>query len=469
MFTVDDAIEIRGVNARPFGGKTLLISDVHGYWALVKSRELIGRLSSPITYGKLIAEKPAWEGDIERLWKSGVLLKNGQRRFVPRNPFVGKPLHLVLKLTLACNLRCSYCYVSAGTGKGMDIETGKRTIGEFLKISRHRCRVLFHGGEPLLAFDVLKELFQWGREEAKRQRKDLSFSVLSNGTIMSDEMIAFFKRNDVSLAFSLDCSQEAQDRNRIYPDGSGSYEKVRATLDRVSGAGLAFNLVTVVNRHNWKTLDDLVPLMKRYGVRTVTCNPLFFGGRAMEARDLGIRGAEYFEGMRKLLDALIAYNRSGQDKLYELNMSFLARNLTNLDYTYMCLASPCGAGMATLSVSPNGDVYPCDEFTNVKGFLCGNINEEPLERILQKPAMQQVSLVTVENLVRCHDCDWKRFCGGGCRSKNFHFSGALDGPNPLCDYYKKMIPYMIQLLSEGKVPLDCLRGCHEAVRSRASG
>jgi len=457
MFEADDIVEIRDIKERPFGNKTLLISDKYGYWALINNNDIIKRLSSPAKYGNIVHGRPDCARALELLWKSGILLRNGKRRTVPKNPYVGKPMHMVLKLTLDCSLRCTYCYASAGAGEGIGVKLGKRAISDFLSISRGKCKILFHGGEPFLEFEKMKELYYFGKEEAERQKKNLLTGVLSNGTIMNDDIIDFFKESDMGLAFSFDCTKKAHDSCRVYPDGSGSYEKVLKTLERVSGEGIHFNLITVVNKQNYTELDKLVPLMERHEIPLVTCNPMFFGGRGKEVAGLGITGQQYFEGMKKLLDAIIEHNLHSPRKIYEINTSFLARNMTYLDYTYMCLSSPCGAGIATLSVMPNGDVYPCDEFIGMKDFLSGNIANEPLEGVMQGSRMKKVSNIIVENIGRCSGCDWKRFCGGGCRSKNYHFTGKLEGESPLCEYYKRMIPYMISLLSEKMVPVKCMR------------
>lgn len=350
---------------------------------------------------------------------------------------------LCLHVAHDCNLRCQYCFAGTGNFGGertmLDLHTGKKAIDFILEASgqRKNCEIDFFGGEPLLNFQVVKDLVAYGKEAASKKGKNLKFTLTTNGVLLNDEVTEFLNQHEIAVVLSLDGRQEVNDRMRTFVNGTGSYEVI---LPKIK------NLVESRNNENYfvrgtftnKNIDfaqDVKHLVDS-GFSLVSVEPVVAEGDvdyAFTEADMPKLKEEY----EKLTRIFLEYYQS--DKAF----SFFHFNLDLRKGP--CLPkrlSGCGAGHEYLAVSPEGDLYPCHQFVGKEEFKIGSV----WSGVENKLIGQQFQHAHVLNKPECMDC-WARFlCSGGCHANAIDFTGSLTEPYKIaCDLEKKRLECAIYL------------------------
>jgi len=335
-----------------------------------------------------------------------------------------------LFLAQECNMRCVYCYGNAGTFAGaglMDRGTALRAVDWLLEnsLGEERVAISFFGGEPLLNFPLLREIVPYARQEAARRGKAVDFSVTTNGALLTDEVIAFIREEQVQPMISFDGPPEVQDSQRPFKDGSGSHGVVAANARKLRAVlpGLAARATL----HG-----DGDPLRIRQGVLEAgftacllaTESPVLLNGPPGDAG--AETGAERrLEGMRALhrleageLSDLI--RRRGIDKdLPPFSLGGLHGLVTGEKRHY-----GCGVGKGMVGIAVNGDIYPCHRFAGLADMRLGNIAD------YRAGALNDYHRGVVDSLPACRAC-WARYlCGGGCLYHNMACTGDMRRPSP---------------------------------------
>lgn len=180
--------------------------------------------------------------DLEAMREAGTLFSEDEYRdgvidFKQRQTVVKA---LCLHIAHACNLSCEYCFAGDGEYSGarslMSAEVGKKALDFLVKNSGNRknLEVDFFGGEPLLNFDVVKELVAYGRSLEGKYDKHFRFTLTTNGILLDDDIIAFANREMDNIVLSIDGRREVHDRMRPAKDGSGSYDRILDKFKRVA-------------------------------------------------------------------------------------------------------------------------------------------------------------------------------------------------------------------------------------------
>ena len=160
--------------------------------------------------------------DIETLKKDHQLftkdLFSGQAGLFKERQSVVKAI--CLHVAHACNMTCEYCFAGKGEYHGeqaiMSYEVGKRALDWLIENSgtRRNLEVDFFGGEPLLNFDVVKQLVAYGRSQEKIHDKNFRFTLTTNGMLLDDEVIEFANREMSNVVISLDGRKNINDKVR---------------------------------------------------------------------------------------------------------------------------------------------------------------------------------------------------------------------------------------------------------------
>ena len=180
--------------------------------------------------------------EIEECYAQIEELRDAGKLFVPDTfePMAGKLKEktsgvikaLCMHIAHTCNLNCSYCFASQGKYHGdravMSYEVGKRALDFLIENSgtRHNLEVDFFGGEPLMNFDVVKQLVAYARSIEKEHNKNFRFTLTTNGMLIDDDVIDFANRECSTVVLSLDGRQEIPDRFRVDYAGNGSFDKI---------------------------------------------------------------------------------------------------------------------------------------------------------------------------------------------------------------------------------------------------
>lgn len=346
-----------------------------------------------------------------------------------------------------CNLRCRYCFADGGPFGGqrglMSLEVGKRSIDYLLEHSGNRphVEVDFFGGEPLLNFDVIKGIMEYAKKRGREVGKTFQFTLTTNATLLTDEIIDFLNRENVNLVLSLDGRREINDAMRFDVGGNGVYDRILPKIKKVVESRRRHPEVTAYyyvrgtyTRHNLDFAEDVLHLAA-LGFDQISVEPVIAtdGDYAIRDEDVAAIEREY----ERLAEVYIERRKRGEP------FSFFHFNLELQEGP--CLPrrlSGCGAGHDYLAVTPEGDLYPCHQFVGREKYRMGNV----FMGVTRPDLRQAFREAHVYNKESCRDC-WARFyCSGGCHANADLFNGDIMQPHELeCRLQKKRLECAIYI------------------------
>jgi len=342
---------------------------------------------------------------------------------------------LCLNVAHACNMKCGYCFASQGDfgmkPALMSLEVGKKAF-DFLITNSNGVKNLevdFFGGEPLLNFEVVKELVLYGRKLEEETGKHFNYTLTTNALLLDQPIIDFIIDHDIAIILSLDGRPETNDRHRILNNGSGSYELVLPRIRQmVAHNPVSYYIRGTFSRHNLDFVNDLCHIVD-LGFDCLSLEPAIGAANdyTLQNEDLPRVLQEY----EKLTNTLVDYDCSGKD------IHFFHYNLDLQKGP--CLAkrhSGCGAGVDYLAITPEGDIYPCHQFIGKREFNMGNVAEGSLDSDIRARFQGN----HLESKEQCKQCWVRNFCGGGCHANNYFSNGDIAIPAEIsCTLHKKRI------------------------------
>ena len=347
---------------------------------------------------------------------------------------------LCLHVAHDCNLKCKYCFAGEGEYHGdrslMPLEVGKAALDFLLTHSGNRTNleVDFFGGEPLLNFEVVKQLVAYGREREKEFGKHFRFTITTNGVLLDDDKIAYINENMDNVVLSIDGRPEVNDRMRPRAGGQGSYELLVPKFK--------------------KLVDARDPHKSHYIRGTYTRYNLDFDQDVMHLADLGFTQisvepvvappeADYSLRKEDIPALMESYDRLMEEltERPEVNFFHFQIDLSGGPCVKK-LMSGCGSGTQYLAVTPQGDLYPCHQFAGMPEFLMGNV-WDGVTNLEKRKEFEDCNLYSKEE---CKNCWAKFYCSGGCAANALHASGTIMGAYPEgCALQKKRIECAILL------------------------
>lgn len=335
-----------------------------------------------------------------------------------------------------CNMNCAYCFGDKGAFEGirclLSLETGKNAIDFLLKNSgsRRNLELDFFGGEPLMNFDVVKELVQYGRDEEKKYGKNIRFTITTNGILLDDDKIEFINEHMDNVILSIDGRPEVNDRMRKTVNGKGTYDIITKNYKNfVSKREGLYYVRGTFTRYNLDFAEDIRHLIE-LGFSNVSVEPVVTDSRyeyALRDEDLETICKEY----DRLSDMYIENAREGKPfDFFHFNVDL------NQGPCVIKRISGCGAGTEYVAVSPEGDIYPCHQFVGNTDYRLGNLKDEAFENRLY----DTFNRAHIYNKQDCRDC-WARFyCSGGCHANAMNTNGDIMKPYRLgCEMEKKRV------------------------------
>ncbi len=336
-----------------------------------------------------------------------------------------------------CNLRCAYCFASQGDYEKhrsmMNLETGKKALKFLVDNSgtRRNLEVDFFGGEPLMNFEVCKKLVDYGRSLEKEYNKLFRFTMTTNCTLLDDEKIEYINNNMDNVVLSLDGRKEVNDRMRFRIDGKGSYDSIIPRVNKMiekrkNGAYYIRGTFTKFNTDFAKDVLHFSDLgFKSTSIEPVVAEP--HHNYALDESDL----PKVFEQYELLADELL--NRQGTDK--EFNFFHFTVDLTQGPCVIKRIRG-CGAGAEYVSITPEGDIYPCHQFVGNEDFKIGHVDTGIKNRELSL----QFKNANVLSKSDCQKCWAKFYCSGGCHANAYNFNNDIFKPYKLgCEMEKKRL------------------------------
>ena len=350
---------------------------------------------------------------------------------------------LCLHVAHTCNLNCSYCFASQGKYHGdralMSFEVGRQAL-DFLMDhsgSRTNLEVDFFGGEPLMNWDVVKQLVEYARSVEKERGKNFRFTLTTNGMLIDDDVIDFANREMSNVVLSLDGRKEIHDRLRVDYAGNGSYERIVPKFQKLVAARGNKNYYmrgtfTHANPDFTKDLFHMADLgFTELSMEPVVCAPE--DPAALTAEDLEIVKDQY----ELLARDMLRREREGKPITFYHYML----DLTGGPCIYKRI-SGCGSGTEYMAVTPWGDLYPCHQFVGEEAYKLGDIWNGVTNTALREEFRSCNAYARPE----CNDC-WARFyCSGGCAANAFHATGSIRGVYEAgCELFRKRIECAIMM------------------------
>ncbi len=350
------------------------------------------------------------------------------------------PSLIVLNLTSDCNLRCKYCYASAGNCK--DYMTSRCAIEIVTQVSKYNdsIELLFHGGEPLMNFEVIKNVINFCKNKLKE--KEISYYIQTNSLLLTKEKAEYLINENVEICLSMDGNTEISNSGRVDSKGNSSLNIIKSRIELLKSLDYNTTILAVLNKKNVGKIESFIDYLVENKIYNFSLNYFIKGGRGNNNKNLALNPKALYNATVKTINKVLEYRRKNV-KIIERNVLHLLRNVITKSKGYMCMNSPCGAGNHLLGFTPNGDIYPCDDLSSVEQFKIGNIFDGDLMNTLENNSIVNFfNYCSYDNIPKCCCCDFKDRCGAGCASRKFYEKGTIYEVDPICEFYKMIIPYI---------------------------
>jgi six-cys-in-45 modification radical SAM protein len=330
---------------------------------------------------------------------------------------------LCLHIAHDCNLSCRYCFAGKGEYNGesalMSLDVGKRALDFLVENSgnRRNLEVDFFGGEPLMNFEVVKDIVAYGRSLEEKYNKKFRFTLTTNGVLLNDDVIEFAGREMSNLVLSIDGRKELHDYMRPFRSGAGSYELILPKFKKAADARHQTDYYARGTFTHFNTdFDKDVLHLADLGFKQISVEPVV----AKPTEDYAIKD-EDIAAICEAYDRLAAEMLKREKEGNGFNFFHFMIDLTGGP----CVAkrlSGCGSGTEYLAVTPWGDLYPCHQFVGNEDFLLGNI----YDGIKRTDICSSFKKCNVYSKPKCKDCFAKFFCSGGCAANAYNFEGDIN-------------------------------------------
>ena len=331
---------------------------------------------------------------------------------------------LCLHIAHTCNLNCSYCFASQGKYHGdravMSYEVGKRALDFLIENSgtRHNLEVDFFGGEPLMNFQVVKDLVAYARSIEKEKGKNFRFTLTTNGVLVDDDVIEWANRECSNVVLSLDGRKEVHDRYRVDYAGNGSWEKIVPKFQRFVEArgGKDYYMRGTFTHANPDFLNDIKQMLD-LGFSELSMEPV-----VCAKNDPSALTDEDMETVMKQYEELAALMLQRDKEGKPFTFYHYMIDLTGGPCIYKRI-SGCGSGTEYMAVTPWGDLYPCHQFVGEERFKLGDI----WNGVTNKEVQGEFAACNVYAHPECRDCWARLYCSGGCAANAYHATGSVTG------------------------------------------
>lgn len=350
---------------------------------------------------------------------------------------------LCLHVAHTCNLNCSYCFASQGKYQGdralMSFETGKQAFDFLIANSgnRRNLEVDFFGGEPLMNFEVVKELVAYARKVEKEHNKNFRFTLTTNGVLLDDDVIEFLNKEMSNVVLSLDGRKDVHDHFRVDYAGNGSYDKIlpkfKNLVDKRQGKDY---YVRGTFTHNNVDFTNDIFHMADLGFKELSMEPVVCPSEdpyALTMDDM----PKLFEQYEILAKEMVRRKKAGEGFTFYHYML----DLQNGPCIYKRITG-CGSGTEYMAVTPWGDLYPCHQFVGEEEYKLGDI----WNGVNNTAVQDKFRHCNAYSRAECKDCWAKLYCSGGCAANSYHATGDIMCVYEYgCELFKKRIECAVMM------------------------
>ena len=443
-FSIDDFKYALDVNTGSIMEVDQLVYDILGNESVMTLDDAISKYSNKYSRDEL--EEAI--NEINSLIDDGILYtKDMYEEKVKLNNEQEYMKAMCLNVVHDCNLKCKYCFADEGEYKGkreiMTFDVAKRALDFLISQSgpRYNIEVDLFGGEPLMAFDMIKKLVEYARGIEKEVNKNIRFTITTNGTLLNDEKIEYLNKNMKNIILSIDGRKEVNDNMRLTAAGTGSYDiiinKIKKLVDGRE-EGQEYYLRGTYTHQNLDFSNDFLHLANE-GFKEISLEPVV----VKDSEEISIR----FEDLEQIYDEynkIYRYLKEKIDSGEKINFYHYNINLKGGPCVYKRV-SACGAGFEYIAITPSGDIYPCHQFVGKRDFIIGNVNDLSKNKIRHPELVSEFKDANIYKKEDCNKC-WARFyCSGGCQANNHEFTNSILKPYTIGCAQKKRIEMAIAL------------------------
>ena len=384
--------------------------------------------------------------------------------------FSGTPLHIIVP-TLRCNYKCRYCHSSSkkqqAEGYDMDEETAKSTVDFIMQSPSKTIIIEFQGGEPLLNFEIVRYIIEYAEKKIPAY-KTLEFRLVTNFSLMTEEIMEFLLEHKVNMCTSIDGPKEVNDNIRFTCDGSSAYEnssywlkKINKIYDERGIKKRVYSIVTITR----SCLDypkEIVDTYRDLGIDMLHPRYVNYLGDASAAwKDLNYSPDEFIDYWKKHVEYILELNKQGNKVIERTIKILLQKILFEHDPNYLELRSPCGAIIGQMAYTYNGDIYTCDEGRMIGEdiFRVGNVKNDKFRDVVGSPESYAIISSSCNDCHICNYCAYKPYCGI-CPVCNYAEQGSIVGNIPAtsrCKVSMAQFDYVFSKLLEGGEDIEIMK------------
>lgn len=405
-----------------FDDNHILVTTDHGSWVVLSREE----------YDLLLRNKV--EEDLhlfEVLEEKGIIITERNQTSITETYrqrldylFNGINLHIIAP-TLRCNQCCVYCHANSRdlTAKGYDMdEDTARAVVDFIFQSPSKfLNIEFQGGEPLVLFPIVQYIIEYVKKKNNSMNcddrgwfsgdKNVSFTLVTNLTLMDNDILNYLLSNKVRISTSLDGPKELHDKNRPYRNGRGSYEDVIRWIDEIKKMDPRLTALPTNTRYSLSYAKEIVDEYVKHKFTHTRMRELNIAGMTINTwNEIGYTPEEFLNFWKEYLEYAISINKKGISFWDETTHFILTRILCKKSQFNACLNSPCGVGTIQCAYNHAGDVYTCDEARSNDTFKIGNVKENNYKEIFTSENISSFISLSSCSSFSCNDCVWHAFC-----------------------------------------------------------
>lgn len=425
-----------------------IVTTDHGSWIVLDSDE----------YQNLMEGKSS-----EKLEKSCIIFTKENRndiigRYHIKNEFLFQATSLhIINVTSKCNQSCVYCQASEKKSESViDEEIARKTVDFIFQSPSPGIAIEFQGGEPLLAFDKIKLITEYAQEKNKKYNKLMKFNIVSNLSVMTDEIMDYCAGKNIKVCTSLDGPKNVHDKNRC-----GTYNTVVDWIKKLKEKKILGGALPTITRQSLPFHKEIIDEYANLGLISIHVRFLHRLGAAGKNWDeIGYTAEEFIDFWKKSMDYIIELNKKGMKIMERMAFNMLSKIILNYEQKYSELQSPCGGIIGQLAYMPDGSVYTCDCGRMFgEPFMLGNVKENTFREVACSPAACSFIMMSTNDTLLCDACAWKPYCGV-CPVCTYAEQGNLLpklAMSDRCKIYKAMFVYVMEKYifdSEAKAVFD---------------
>ena len=394
-----------------------LITNDAGRYVFLSKQDFVNLIQRkelrPELKGKLMQNGFIYEGSEEVFATNQAM----QLRRAKESLLVPTTLHIFV-VSKNCNFNCIYCQagnLNQNNSYNMSKETAKSAVDIAMESPSTYLTFEFQGGEPLMNFETIKYIIEYSKSISNG--KIIEYNLVSNLTLLTDEMIEFFIENEVSICTSIDGDKELQNINRPYKNGD-SYNETITKIKRLRKKQIKVNAIETTTKYSLNKYKEIVDEYIKLGLDSIFIRPLTRLGKADNNwKNIGYEAEEFLGFYKKALDYIIEKNKQGIFLSEGHSNIFLKKILLNQPINYMELRSPCGGAIGQLAYYYDGNIYTCDEGRMLAEmgddrFKVGNVYENTYKELMQCDCTEAMCVSScIECLPYCSTCAYMPYCG----------------------------------------------------------